>query len=89
MKRVLSMGSLLAVGVGASAVLWLREKPNRIKAESFLKEWKRKIKPTVFDKSEQLPIEKGGNPHPHDLEDNNMVSEGAMYSVKFYNEKIQ
>jgi len=89
MKRVLSMGSLLAVGVGASAVLWLREKPNRIKAESFLKEWKRKIKPTVFDKSEQLPIEKGGNPHPHDLEDNNMVSEGAMYSVKFYNEKVQ
>lgn len=89
MKRVLSMGSLLAVGVGASAAWWLSNKPNRIKAESFLKDWKRKIKPTVFEKAEQLPIEKGGNPNPRDLEDNNMVSEGAMYSVQFYNEKIQ
>ncbi len=88
MKRALSMGSLLAVGVGASAV-WLSNKPNRIKAENFLRDLKRKIKPTVFEKSEQLPIEKGGHPHPHDLEDNKMVDEGAMYSVKFYNEKMQ
>lgn len=89
MKRVLGMSSLLAVGVGASAALWLSNKPNRIKAESFLRDWKRKMKPTVFEKTEHLPIEKGGNPHPLDLEDNNMVSEGAMYSVQFYNEKIQ
>jgi len=89
MKRVLSMSTLLGVGVGASAVMWLSHKPNRIKAENLLRDWKRKIKPTVFEKSEELPIEKGGHPHPHDLEDNNMVSEGAMYSVQFYNEKIQ
>jgi hypothetical protein len=89
MKRVLSMKSILTVGIGASAAMWLSNKPNRIKAKSFLREWKRKVKPTVYSKSEQLPIEKGGNPHPHDIEDNNMVSEGAMYSVKFYNEKIQ
>ena len=89
MKRVLSMSSLLAIGIGASAAIWLSNKLNRIKAENFLREWKRKVKPTVYAKSEQFPIEKGGNPDPHDIEDNNMVSEGAMYSVKFYNEKIQ
>ncbi|MFK9091527.1 hypothetical protein [Bacillus salipaludis] len=89
MKRVLSMSTLLGVGVGASAAMWLSNKTNRIKAENFLREWKRKVKPTVFEKSEELPIEKGGNPHPHDLEDNNMVSEGAGYSVQFYNEKMQ
>ncbi len=89
MNRVLSMSSLVVVGVGASAALWLRNKPNRIKAETFLRGLKRKVKPTVFEKTEELPIEKGGNPHPHDIDDNNMVSEGAMYSVKFYNEKIQ
>ncbi|AZU64569.1 hypothetical protein [Neobacillus mesonae] len=88
MKRVLSMGSLLAVGVGASAV-WLSNKPNRIKAETFLRDLKRKVMPTVYEKSEKLPIEKGGHPHPHDVEDNKMVDEGAMYSVKFYNEKMQ
>ncbi|WP_462410253.1 hypothetical protein [Neobacillus sp. Marseille-QA0830] len=88
MKRVLSMSSLLAVGVGTSAALWLSNKPNRIKAESFLRDWKHKIKPTVFHKTE-LPINKGGHPHPDDLEDNNMVSEGAMYAVQFYNEKMQ
>ncbi|MED3561441.1 hypothetical protein [Bacillus xiapuensis] len=88
MKRSIGMASLVAAGIGASA-MWLSNKPNRIKAESLLREWKRKVFPTVFEKSEQLPIHKGGHPHPHDLEDNKMVDEGAMYSVKFYNEKIQ
>jgi hypothetical protein len=89
MKQVFGMKSLVAVGIGASAAMWLSSKPNRVKAETVLREWKRKVKPTVFEKSDQLPIEKGGHPHPHDVEDNNMVSEGAMYSVQFYNEKIQ
>lgn len=80
---------VVGIGASASAAVWLSSKPNRIKTENLLRKWKRKIKPTAFDKSEQLPIEKGGHPHPHDLEDNNMVSEGAMYSVKFYNEKMQ
>ncbi len=89
MKRVLSMSSLLAVGIGTSAAIWLANKPNRIKVENFMRDWKRKFIPTVFDKSEQLPIEKGGHPDPQDIEDNSMVSEGAMYSVQFYNEKVQ
>ncbi|GHH98782.1 hypothetical protein [Neobacillus kokaensis] len=88
MKRALSMSSLLAVGVGASAV-WLSNKPNRIKAETFLRDLKRKVIPTVYEKSEQLPIEKGGNPHPHDIPDNKMVDEGSTYAVQFYNEKMQ
>lgn len=85
----LAMTSLMAVGLGASAAVWLSSKPNRIKAESLLREWKRKIKPSPFEKSENLPIKKGGIPHPHDIEDNKMVDEGAMYSVQFYNEKMQ
>jgi hypothetical protein len=89
MSKVVSMSSLVAVGIGASAAVWLSNKPNRIKAESVLRDWKRKVKPTVYEKAEQLPIEKGGNPHPRDFADNEMVSEGAQYSVQFYNEKIQ
>jgi hypothetical protein len=75
--------------MGTYAAVWLSSKPNRIKAENVLRDWKHKIKPSPFHKSENLPIEKGGNPLPDDVEDNNMVSEGAMYSVKFFNEKMQ
>src|SRR4051794_6112415 len=89
MKRVLSIGSLMTVGIGASIAMWLSNKPNRSKAKYFLGEWKRKVTPTPYSKSAKRVIEKGGNPHPQDLEDNNMVSEGAMYSVDFYNEKMQ
>ncbi|MBZ5753088.1 hypothetical protein [Metabacillus rhizolycopersici] len=89
MKRVLRLKSIIVLGIGASAAMWLSSKPNRIKAENILREWKRKIKPSYFDKNNNLPIEKGGNPHPEDVADNNMVSEGAMYSVDFYNEKMQ
>ena len=89
MKRGFGMSSLVAVGIGASAAVWLSNKPNRIKAESVLRDWKRKVKPNIYEKAEQLPIEKGGNPHPKDFADNEMVSEGAQYFVQFYNEKIQ
>ncbi|MCH6267454.1 hypothetical protein [Neobacillus citreus] len=90
MKRVVGIGSLVAVGAGASAAaMWLSNKPNRLKAESFLRDMKRKVMPTVFEKAEQLPIHKGGHPHPHDIEDNKMVDEGATYAVQFYNEKMQ
>ncbi|NEU31464.1 hypothetical protein GN156_11885 [bacterium LRH843] len=88
MKRTLRMGSLITVGVGATTI-WLSNKSNRIKAKSFIRDLKRKIKPTVFEKCKQLPIEKGGHPDPYDDADNNMVDEGALYSVKFYNEKMQ
>ncbi|WP_231893427.1 hypothetical protein [Rossellomorea aquimaris] len=40
-------------------------------------------------KKEDLPVEKGGNPDPSNIEDNSMVSEGAMTSVQYYNEQKQ
>lgn len=90
MKKMLSISSIVAAaGVGATAAVWLSNKPNRIKAESALRDWTRKIKPTVYAKSEHLPIEKGGHPDPQDIADNTMVDEGAQYSVQFYNEKVQ
>ena len=90
MKRALPITSTLFVaGLGAFAAGWFTSKPNRIKAESFLRDRIRRINPSPFLKSENLPIKKGGNPHPHDIEDHNMVSEGAQYSIQFYNEKIQ
>jgi hypothetical protein len=89
MKRNLPIKSLLVVGMGASAATWLSSKPNRLKVENILSDWKRKVFPSPIVKSDAFPVEKGGNPHPLDEEDNNMVSEGAIYSVKFFNENVQ
>jgi hypothetical protein len=100
-KTIIAVGTLASAAMWLSSKpnrlkaetsfrdMWDSSKPLRIKAQASAREWKRKVKPSAFDKSENLPIEKGGIPHPHDLEDNNMVSEGAQYSVQFYNEKMQ
>ncbi|MEC2078054.1 hypothetical protein [Metabacillus fastidiosus] len=88
MKRL----SLLTVaGMGISAAMWLSSKQNRIKAQNIFNDLKSKVKPSTvdFEKNKNHPVEKGGNPQPYDLRDNQMVSEGAMYSVKFYNENMQ
>ncbi|MCL6572379.1 MAG: hypothetical protein K6T88_11950 [Bacillus sp. (in: Bacteria)] len=89
MNRDLPIKSLLVVGMGATAATWLSSKPNRLKVENVLRDWKRNVFPSSIAKSDAFPVEKGGNPHPSDEDDNNMVSEGAMYSVKFFNENVQ
>ncbi|MGG3891310.1 hypothetical protein [Metabacillus fastidiosus] len=90
MKRLSFIKSLLTVaGMGISVAMWLSSTQNRIKVQNVFRELKSKIKPCAFEKNKNHPVEKGGNPQPYDLPDNEMVSEGAMYSVKFYNENMQ
>ncbi|MFY4775420.1 hypothetical protein [Metabacillus sp. RGM 3146] len=36
---------------------------------------------------EAFPIEKAGNPDPHDIEDNKMVDEGSQYAVQYHDDK--
>ncbi|KKB42495.1 hypothetical protein [Bacillus thermotolerans] len=38
---------------------------------------------------EEFPVLKGGHPHPEDVADNKMVSEGSQFAVKYYNEEEQ
>ncbi|KIY21493.1 MULTISPECIES: hypothetical protein [Mesobacillus] len=74
------------LGVGAAA-LWMALKPeNKAKLSEVATQLKDKVLPA---KSAVLPVEKAGNPDPLDLEDNKMVSEGAMYGVNYYNENLQ
>ena len=68
MKKAVNVGPLVTAGIGAAA-MWLANKPNRIKAKSVLREWKRKIT-TPYSESTEHVIEKGGSPNPHDIEDN-------------------
>jgi len=65
MKRALTITSTLFVtGLGAYAAGWLTSKPNRIKAETFLRDWIRRINPSPFLKSVNLPIKKEEIPIP-------------------------
>jgi hypothetical protein len=82
-----SMKSAVMLGVGAAA-LWMAMKPeNKTKLTSMATQMKDKIMPS--EKAKVIPVQKAGNPDPLDLEDNKMVSEGAMYGVNYYNENVQ
>lgn len=83
MKQANPIKTAIVIGLGASAALWLSSKQNRNKLQDSWKNWHR------TRKYENLPIMKGGHPQPTDVEDSKMVEEGAMYSVQYYNEKVQ
>jgi len=40
-------------------------------------------------KHQKSDLTSAGHPDPHDIPDNNMVDEGAMTSVQYYNEEVQ
>jgi hypothetical protein len=82
-----SMKSAVMLGVGAAA-LWMAMKPeNKTKLTNMATQMKDKI--MTSEKAKVIPVQKAGNPDPLDLEDNKMVSEGAMYGVNYYNENVQ
>jgi len=82
-KPLIVAGAASLTGAGLLAY-----KPYREKIVSYSKKVKNKLVPLKFRKTD-LPIEKAGNPDPEDIQDNNMVSEGAQYSVDYYNKKMQ
>ncbi len=91
MKKVKSMGPLV-LGIGIAGVSYLSSKENRDKVKHVYFKVKDKIvdiwckhDPSNCDEL----IEKAGNPDPYDIEDNKMVDEGALYSVKYYNKELQ
>ncbi|WP_223699873.1 hypothetical protein [Sutcliffiella deserti] len=88
MMNTSPLKSAVIVGAGITSVSLLASKSNRKKLMNFTTKMKNKVVPLKY-RNTDLPIEKGGNPHPEDLEDNKMVSEGAQYSVEYYDKKIQ
>ncbi|MFB4162791.1 hypothetical protein ACE1TI_02880 [Alteribacillus sp. JSM 102045] len=83
-KRSVLISSAVA-GVVGTATFLLRdeEKRERLKQASqrTISKWTGRTKE---DEDKELN-EKVGHSEPHDLEDNKMVSEGAMHSVNHYN----
>lgn len=78
-----STTSYLLAGAGIGTLILLSTKSSRNKLLSTFYQFQEMI---GLKKKNGFPIKKAGHPDPHDVEDNNMVSEGAMYSVQYYNE---
>ncbi|KZZ83330.1 MULTISPECIES: hypothetical protein [Bacillaceae] len=78
---------------GVAATVYLKDRSRREKVTDGVKQAQDKVV-SMFSKSknkeeDNFPIDKGGNPDPQDVEDNKMVSEGAQYSVQYYNDNKQ
>ncbi|MBG9769921.1 hypothetical protein [Bacillus vallismortis] len=86
MKQKLLLSGLAVSTVGITSYL-LKDPSNRQKAREFIHSMKMKMKMTKQPEMEKFPVDKAGHPHPQDIEDNKMVSEGSMYPVQYYDEK--
>ncbi|MBY8913385.1 hypothetical protein KY305_11620 [Bacillus sp. YC2] len=84
MKQKLLISGLAVSTVGVTSYL-LKDKSNRQKVKNFIHSIKTSFssKPNI----DSFPVSKAGNPHPEDIEDNKMVSEGSMYPVQYYDNK--
>ncbi|MED4525233.1 hypothetical protein P9257_13520 [Bacillus velezensis] len=91
MKQKLLISGLAVSTVGVTSYL-LKDKSNRLKDKSNRQKvmnFIRNMKTSLSGKQdiESFPVNKAGNPHPEDIEDNKMVSEGSMYPVQYYDDK--
>lgn len=76
-KGSVRTAAIVGAGIGSLFIFSLRGK-----------EMISRIKKMFHSSSQEELLTKAGNPDPEDIGDNNMVNEGAMYSVHYYN-KIQ
>lgn len=82
--------ALLIGSVAAFAITYLYKTENRSKAKVALKNTKAKMD-SYMDSRKNSPtyVTKTGFSDPGDPDDNRMIEEGAMTSVKYFNENAQ
>lgn len=82
--------SLLLAGLAAGAYAYFSKQENRDKAMVAFNNTKTKVNSYLdSQKNNKSNMTNTGHPHPHDVDDSNMVDEGAMTSVQYYNEEVQ
>lgn len=82
--------SLLLAGIAAGAYAYFSKKENRDKAIVAFNNTKTKVNSYMeSQKHNRSDFTHTGHPDPYNMGDNNMVEEGAMTSVQYYNEEIQ
>jgi len=80
--------SFLLIGAGAAAV-WMATNPkeNGARVRNMVTGLKERF--TSTKEQEGLPIQQAAHPDPYDFDNNEMVSEGSVYGVNYYNESFQ
>lgn len=80
--------ALLLTTLAAGAYAYFSKEENREKAQVAFQNMKTKVDSFLtsqkYKKDEDTNI---GHPDPHDLDDNEMVSEGAQTSVQYYEQR--
>ncbi len=88
-NNVLTKRNVILSGVALSTIgvtSYVLKSPSRKeKLVAKLSLMKNKVINATKTKEDPI-VEKAGHPHPEDIPDNTMVSEGAMYSVQYYDE---
>ncbi len=82
--------SFLLIGAGAAAV-WMATNPkeNATRIRNWSVGIKEKLLPTNVQHHDGFPVHQAANPDPYDVNNNEMVSEGSVYGVNYYNERLQ
>lgn len=82
--------TLLLATLAAGAYAYFSKKENRDKAQVAFNNMKTKVESFIESQKNQHSSETNvGNPDPYDIDDNEMVSEGAQTSVDYYNQEVQ
>ena len=79
--------SLLLAGLAAGAYAYFRKKENRDKAMEAFNSTKEKVN-TFMESQKQgdTNVDKAANPNPYYESDNEMVNEGSVTGVNYYND---
>lgn len=90
MAKISNINKAVLAGIGIAGLSYLSSKNNREKARVMLQNarvktdsWMTKLKHNTS------PLTKVGHSDPYDFEDHQMLSEGAMYGVDYYNQEEQ
>ncbi|MCM3240078.1 hypothetical protein M3589_20600 [Heyndrickxia oleronia] len=83
---MVKMNHVVLAGIGIAGISYFSSKSNREKARVMMNNMKTKADSWLTKKKHmKSPMTKVGHSDPYDFADNEMVSEGAMYSVDYYN----
>lgn len=90
MAKISSINKAVLAGIGIAGVSYLSSKSNRQRARVMFQNAKVKTNSWITKmKHRNSSLTKVGHSDPYDFEDQQMISEGAMYGVDYYNEEEQ
>ncbi|RFU66345.1 hypothetical protein D0469_17050 [Peribacillus saganii] len=83
---------LLMLGAGLAGAAYFRKKNNRQKAMDLINSMRdqaMKMMGKDQNKNIEPTIKKAAYPDPYDIPDNEMVAEGSLYGIDYYNREKQ